>query len=202
MYQGYVYDVFISYRHKKPELDWFENHFLPELELWLPYYMKRKPEIFQDKKIEPGMNWMAMLSQALLMSRCLVTIWSPEYFRSNWCEAELQAMLERERLLGRRTNQKPLGLIYPVLYAGADCLPSDVPAIQYKDMSNLNFPYPVFKNTILYLDFVKQIQELCQELSVMIQSAPPWQAVWPVVTPEIYQKEISQTIPVERPMIR
>ncbi len=155
MHQGYEYDVFISYRHRGTVLEWFNNHFLPELERWLPNYMPYEPKIFQDKKIEPGMDWRATLSQALLMSRCLVTIWCPEYFRSNWCKAELQAMLQRERLLGLQTNQNRSGLIYPVLYSGADCLPPDVQAIQYKDMSDLNFPNEVFKKlncicTLLY----------------------------------------------------
>jgi hypothetical protein len=185
MHEGYMYDVFISYRHEWPVLGWFTHHFQPLLEQWLPNYMPYRPRIFKDLLIGAGTKWPAGLRQALLMSRCIVSIWSPEYFRSKWCSAELQTMLRRERLLGLRTNRNPSGLIYPVLYAGAECLPSYVQVIQYKDMSNWNFPYPVFKETVLYLEFDKQMQVLCQELAVMIQSAPPWQSAWPVVIPKI-----------------
>ena len=201
MEESYMYDVFISYRHKSPVRDWFINHFLEQLEQWLPNYMPYEPRIFTDLQIEKGKDFGDVLSKALLVSRCLLTIWCPVYFRSNWCEAELQAMREREQLLNLQINRNPPALIYPVLYCGAKSLPSYVQAIQYKDMSEWNNPYPVFKQTVQYVEFVKQMQELCQDLAVMIQSAPPWQASWPVVTPEIYQTEISQSITFALPRL-
>lgn len=196
MPEGYLYDVFISYRHRQPMHDWVYHHFQPLLQQWLPDFMPYDPSIFIDLNIEAGVEWPAKLRQALLMSRCLLAVWSPQYFRSKWCLAELQAMLQREQQLGLRSDQNPSGLIYAVLYNGAEYLPPDVRAIQYRDLSKWNAPYPVFQETTRFLEFDSQMQLLCQELSKMIQSAPPWQASWPVVT-----SDISPTFPSETPSI-
>ena len=187
MPQDYKYDVFVSYRHQSPVLGWVTYHFRPLLEQWLPNFMPYdyEPRVFIDLQIETGTEWPVELRRALQTSRCLLPVWSPIYFRSEWCQAELKTMRLREQKLGLRTDQNPSGLIYAVLYAGAEFLPPDVRTIQYKDMSMWNFPYPVFKDTALYLDFDRQIQALCQELALMIRSAPPWQEDWPVVIPDI-----------------
>jgi len=76
MPQDYLYDVFISYRHKQPVLDWVINHFHPPLEQWLPNFMPvdHETSIFLDTKIETGSEWPAKLHRALKMSRCLVSM--------------------------------------------------------------------------------------------------------------------------------
>ncbi len=187
MPEDYLYDVFISYRHKQPVLGWVTYNFKPLLEQWLPNFMPYDHEtrIFIDSQIETGAEWPATLRRALIKSRCLLAIWSPEYFRSKWCEAELQSILLREQMLGLRTEEHPNGLIYAVLFAGAGCLPSKVQAIQYKDLSRWNYPYASFRKNPQFLFFDRKVQQMCRELAIMIQSAPPWQENWPVVTPEV-----------------
>lgn len=55
MAEDYLYDVFVSYRHKPPVLDWVRNHFYPLLNQWLPSAMPVEPEIFIDwEEIEIG----------------------------------------------------------------------------------------------------------------------------------------------------
>ncbi len=187
MHQDYMYDVFVSYRHKPPMLDWVHNHFQPLLMQWLPNFMpyNHQTKIFIDLQIETGAEWPLKLRQALSMSRCLLPIWSPQYFQSSWCQAELQTMLRREQLLGLRTGENPSGLIYAVLFAGAQYLPSEVLTIQFKDLSKWNCPWMVFKKNVQYVNLDKQVQKLCQDLANMIQSAPVWQSDWPVVMPKI-----------------
>lgn len=187
MTQDYMYDVFISYRHKPPVLKWVANHFYPLLEQWLPNSMpyNQETKIFIDSQIETGSEWPAKLRQALRMSRCLLAVWSPDYFRSEWCQAELQTMLRREQLLGLRTEENPSGLIYAVLFAGSHLLPPEVRAIQYLDLHKWNCPHSVYRNTRPYVGFDRKIQGLSEELARMIQSAPPWQNNWPIITPSL-----------------
>ncbi len=185
MAEDYIYDVFVSYRHKQPVMDWVKNHFYPLLEQRLPDELpvEHKTEIFIDwDEIETGSAWPAKLHQALRKSRCLLPVWSPEYFRSDWCLAEWKTVMERERLLGMKTEQRPEGLIYPVIFADGEHFPQDARDAQSKDMRNWNIPHSVFKDTADYVEFDRQVQLLVRELAKMIQRAPAWQN-WPVITP-------------------
>lgn len=128
MAEDYIYDVFVSYRHKPPVLDWIRNHFFPLLEQWLPNAMpvEHETRIFIDwDEIEIGAAWPAKLRQALKQSRCVLAVWAPEYFRSEWCLAEWQTIRERERLLGLGTEQQPEGLIYPVVFFDGEHFPQE-----------------------------------------------------------------------------
>lgn len=181
----YIHDVFISYRHESPVRDWVLAHFYELLKGWLPQYMPvdHKPEIFIDADIETGTEWPAMLRRELQRSRCLLTIWSPVYFQSEWCLAEFHSFREREKQLGLRTDEKPYGLIYAVLFANARDLPAEVRAIRYKDMSDWAISSPAFKESKYYIEFEMEMKKLCQELAGMIRQAPAWEDNWPVVTP-------------------
>ena len=63
MAQDYLYDVFISYRHKPPMDDWVRNHFYPLLEQWLPECLPidHEPSIFIDWEMETGTAWPAKM---------------------------------------------------------------------------------------------------------------------------------------------
>lgn len=190
MAEDYVYDVFVSYRHKPPVLDWVRNHFFPLLDMWLPNVMPVKPEIFIDlEEIEIGSAWPARLRQGLRQSRCVLAVWSPEYFRSEWCLAEWETIRERERLLGMRTQQQPEGLTYPVVFADGEHFPQEARDVQSQDLRDWNIPHPVFKETTAYVEFDKQVQSLVKGLAKTINRAPAWQD-WPVVTPAAKQQVI------------
>ena len=186
MAEDYLYDVFISYRHKPPMGEWVRNHFYPLLEQRLPDCLPvaHDTKIFIDWDIETGAAWPAKLRQALRTSRCLLAIWSPEYFRSAWCQAEWQTMLERHRLLDLGTEQNPAGLIYPVTFADGEHFSSEAKEAQQRDLRKWNIPHPSFRETKDYVDFDREVQVLCKELAEMIQRAPAWQE-WPIVTPAV-----------------
>lgn len=186
MAQNYLYDVFISYRREPPVIDWVRNHFHPLMKQWLPNALppRHKTRIFMDElQIETGATWPLKLQEALKNSRCLVPVWSPEYFRSKWCLAELKSMQTRERLLGLRTKQRPEGLIYPVVFFDGEHFPKDAQTIQHKDLSQWNIPDVVFKQHLDYIELVRQIQDVVSELATMIRRAPTW-ADWPVTIPQ------------------
>ncbi len=189
MASGYQYDVFVSYRHKQPVLDWLKYNFYPLLERWLPECMPidHEPKIFIDWSIETGSDWPTVLCQALKQSRCLLPIWSPQYFRSKWCLAELYTMLERERKLGLRTSKSPSGLIYPVIFADGEHFPDEIKNIQFRDLRKWNSHFPSFNKTTEIVYFEQEVQYLCNELALMIRHAPGWKN-WPVVTPNKTRK--------------
>ena len=56
MAEDYLYDVFISYRHKPPMGEWVRNHFYPLLEQRLPDCLpiSHETKIFIDWDIETG----------------------------------------------------------------------------------------------------------------------------------------------------
>jgi hypothetical protein len=186
----YIYDVFVSYRHKQPVMDWVKNHFYPLLEQRLPDELpvEYKTKIFVDlDEIETGSDWPAKLRQALKGSRCILPVWSPEYFRSDWCMAEWMTMLERQRLLGLGTEQQPDGLIYPVVFADGEHFPPEARRAQYKDLRKWNIPHPVFRETTDYVEFDRQVQLLVNELAGMIRRAPEWRD-WPIITPVVDER--------------
>lgn len=190
MAEDYLYDVFVSYRHKPPVLDWVRNHFYPLLDQWLPSAMAVEPKIFIDwEEIEIGAAWPAKLRQALRQSRCILSVWSPEYFRSEWCLAEWETFRERERLLGMASEQQSEGLIYPVVFSDGEHFPPEAVGAQLQDLRDWNTPHHVFRETKAYVEFDNQMQTLVKGLAKTIGRAPAWQD-WPVITPEAKQQVI------------
>ena len=192
----YEYDVFISYRRVSPTNDWVHNHLYPRLSEWLPTELppNHNCKIFIDSSIETGSAWPERLRLALRTSRCLVAVWSPQYFSSAWCLAEWQTLLERERMLGLRTEENPSGLIYPVVFSDGQHFPEEANAIQQKDLRAFNIPWVVYRDTPRYVEFTEQIKTVAAELATMVQSAPPW-ADWPVVTPAVPAKRPIAKLP-------
>src|SRR5205823_4259928 len=118
--------------------------------------------IFVDSQIETGTSWPIRLREALRNSRCLISVWSPQYFQSNWCLAELHSMLQREQILGLRNGQNWSGLIYPVVFKSAQLLPPEYHYIQYKDLSRWGIDEPSFRDSPEFLNLVIKIQDICK----------------------------------------
>jgi hypothetical protein len=195
MEQDYIYDIFLSYRRRPPVGDWVKHHFYPLLRNWLSQAMPQDPEIFIDvEEIETGSQWSLRLQNALKNSRCLVPVWSPDYFRSSWCWAELQSMMKRESLLGFRTHENPAGLIYPVVFSDGEHFPTEAKGIQNKDLRKWNISSEVFRETRAYADFEKEVQLVAEEIGKMLQTAPDWQENWPVVTPDDFSTADTTTL--------
>jgi hypothetical protein len=182
----YQYDLFLSYPRRPPVSDWVHTHFLDRLTEWLRETLDEEPSIFVDQKnIETGQTWPLVLRQALLTSRLLIPIWSPSYFRSKWCMAELRTMLAREQLLELRTPQRPSGLILPIQYHDGKRFPSETEGIEMRDFTRYNVPTPGFRDTSDYTHFIREVQEFADEVAETLNLAPSWQADWPVELPEV-----------------
>lgn len=186
MTQDYAYDIFISYRRRGHVFTWVTEYFYPLLENWLldhtpPDY---NISIFIDRNIDTGNSWTIDLREALLQSRYLLPIWSPDYFRSDWCKAELHTMLKREEMLGLRQDHNAHGLIYPIVFKGAQHIPPIYRSIKYKDLSNWGNPWSAFKNSSEFSLFSDEVEKICDDLWRHIIRVPAWQNNWPLVTPD------------------
>src|SRR5512146_1527304 len=95
----YHWDVFISYRRAGNVTGWVQNHLHPVLVSCLADELDRPPQVFVDNQMEVGTYWPDELANAQRMASYLLAVWSPPYFTSPWCVAELHSMWAREQLL-------------------------------------------------------------------------------------------------------
>jgi len=95
---GYKYDVFLSYSRSGQWEIFVDEVFEPILSHWLGEELGRTPAVFKDRAIMSiGQNWHETLERALQASRVMVTLWSRQYFSSEWCRRELSFMLARAK---------------------------------------------------------------------------------------------------------
>jgi hypothetical protein len=194
MSDAYEFDVFLSYSRKGPVGEWVRNHFHPLLMDWLDSIAVHEPKIFVDWEQETGVRWPINLQRALKRSKCLVAVWSSQYFRSPWCVAEWSTMVAREKLLGFATAESPRGLVYPVVFSDGDNFPSEAKSRQSVDLRNWNYPQKQFRETAAYMELERKVQEITEELCGWIQTAPPWRDDWPLEFPHAYP-EIEPVLP-------
>lgn len=191
----YQYDVFISYARKRPVFEWVNNHFYPRLKDRLGCEMQKDPAIFIDTSQETGVRWPLNIKTALKSSRILVSVWSPHYFRSEWCVAEWQTILKREEMVGMGTPDNPRGLVYPVIFSDGSHFPQKAKDTQHKDLSKWAFESKQFEETHEYLEFIKEIQGISKELAEQIGQAPAWQNDWPIIENPIVLPEATLGLP-------
>nr|WP_275424857.1 TIR-like protein FxsC [Streptomyces sp. SID13726] len=111
-----------------------EQRFFRDLstDIWQLTTLESSDVGFIDAEISPGTEWRATTMRALAEAQVLVPLYSPRYFKSEWCGREWAAFnwrMERESSSGR----SPLSAIVPVIWLPTDGeqLPSAVRNIQY-----------------------------------------------------------------------
>ena len=183
---AYEYNVFLSYPRKGQVCPWVHNHFLPLLRDCLDSRLQEEPRIFVDTSQPTGVRWPEHVKNALLSSQLLVAVWTPPYFRSPWCLAEWNTMLERESVLQHSGNSPNRGLVYPVVYSDGDHFHHRAKETQYRrDLSRFTYPYPCFKESSTYLPFHDAMMSIAEEIESHLLEIPDWQAHWPVVEPDL-----------------
>jgi TIR domain len=177
---AYQYDVFLSYPHGFIE-QWVKQHFLELFRWHLSTALGRKPEIFFDRQgIASGEAWPERLKHALAHSRCLVPLWAPAYFLSDWCKYECQMFLTREKELKYRTARTPGGIIHPVNVGDGEHFPDYAKAIQYRDMQGYVLLGEGFTKTEKYTEFQEQIRDWSGQVAKSIHEVKPqsWRKRW------------------------
>jgi len=91
---------------------------------------------FDEEGIEAGAKWDDSLAEALQTSKVFICLYSRGYFSSENCGKEFYAFHSRLKAYVPAPNLQPPRLILPVLWAGPDRLPRELPSvvskIQYK----------------------------------------------------------------------
>jgi len=181
---GYQFDVFISYIRSGNPHAWMWNHFLSRLRNCLADHLVDEPAVFIDEEMERGTNWPHSLEQALSRTKIMLAVFSPQYFRSRWCVAEWETMVERERLLGLYTRDQPHGLIYPVLFSDSDNFPDYARDRGWRDLKTWNNPDPVFQLTPKFVGFHEQVAQIAEDLAKLLPRVPDWEPGWPAFRPD------------------
>jgi len=185
MVSGYEYHVFISYNRSGDVGEWVRTHFHPVLRRRLESVLKEEPRIFIDEKLDVGSDWPHSLADALHKSSYMLAVWTPSYFRSKWCMAEWETILERERRSGLRAPGHTGGLVYPVVYSDGESFPEEAKRIQSRlDLHDYAYPYEQFKKTEKYLHFFDKVTDIANELKTRLDTVPQWDAEWPRLRPD------------------
>lgn len=181
----YKYDLFVSY--KREPLDnqlitpWLRK-VLDRIEYWLRQELGgRSVDLFIDtKSVEAGDDWPDLIRKALLTARCLMPIWSPEYFHSPWCVAEWRSFLSREKLIAERGLQA-CKLIVPIKFHDGKWFPPEAARIQQFDLSKFAATTDGFWETRRADELDQMLMtQVAPILAEAVRQAPPFEASWPV----------------------
>ncbi len=169
----YLYDVFFSYK-RSPEIRDWTRRVHSKLKFWVGQRMDREPKFFFDEDaLELGSTWPDELRRGLGVSRCMVSVLSPSYFRSDWCLAEWGTFLARKKITGK-------DLIFPMCFADGEHFPRDAYEIQHLDVREYAYTVPSFWDTPRAVDLEDKLKNLAGKLAHFISTAPEFRADWPV----------------------
>jgi len=198
---AYKHDVFLSYLHVRPSGTWVHEHFLPYFAFQLGNALNRWPEIFVDRTgIHLGEKWPIRLKQALAHSRCLVGIWTPLYFQSEWCQKECAVIRHREEQLGYGQGRNSEGLLVGVKVNDGNYFPTFAKDSQFDDFEEYFFDGQGFARSELYVDFQRKVAKFSEGVARVIGKAPQWSAEWE--TPAWTDDVIDRMAAPEKPKVQ
>ena len=180
----YRYEVFVSYKrepiNKRLVTPWLRE-VLDRIEYWLRQEMggQRVGFFFDEDSIEVGDDWPYEIRDALLSTKCLLPIWSPEYFQSNWCNAEWKSFLEREKLVSGK-RQKPCRLIAPIKFHDGCWFPKEAQRVQQLDLSRYAATTQAFWTSQRADELDQCLQKFAPNLARLVSEAPPYEKGWPI----------------------
>lgn len=181
----YSYDFFVSYkrepRNKRLVTPWL-TQVLDRVEYWVRQEIGGSPVrfFFDEDSIEVGSDWPDEIRGALLGAKCLLPIWSPEYFHSPWCVAEWRSFLKREKTIAA-SGGKPCRLIFPIKFHDGSWFPEEAQRVQQLDLSSYAATTQAFWSSQRADELDQLIREgFAPNLARMISEAPPYTEGWPV----------------------
>lgn len=176
---SYKHDIFISYPRIDPIGPWVADVFDRQLRRWLRAELGERAVFRDASSIEPGQPWPARLIDELQRSRLMIAIWSPPYFSSPWCMAELATMRAREEALGLGSADQRL--IYPIRFSDGDAFDDLARASGWHDFEPYNDFHPAFETSIAFRDLIGQVKLVCRAIGKRLAQCPPWSPDWPVI---------------------
>lgn len=180
MKMSYKYDVFLSYRNIDEIKLWLEDIFLPKLKSYLHLELGHEPAIYYSPEaIKTGDEWRENLKKGLVYSKCLIPIWAPPYFSSEWCTSECNIFLHREKKLGFRTIENVKGLVLPVVVFDGDKFPDFAKDIQCAKFQDYFYYGKGFRDSYQFFEFDQKFRQWVQEdVAPVIENSPKWDKKW------------------------
>lgn len=173
----YEYDIFFSYKRHDESLDW-TRRVAGKLRYWVSQELNREVRMFVDEDdILTGQKWPRRLQEALQRSSCMICVWSPMYFQSDWCFSEWRSFREREKLLELQAHD----LIAPLKYHDGEHFPEEAKIVQWTDVSSLNYTSPGFWTTARAMELEDLLKTFSVSVARMVKSAPAYRDDWPIV---------------------
>lgn len=172
---AYEYDVFISYKHGFSET-WIDEIFLPVFLKELEGPLGRPPTYFKDNQggIDGGDVWRLKIKSGLATSCCLVGIWSPSYFYSDWCQYEVHCMIARSKKYGYMVLTKPTSLVQNVIISDGQSFPDYACDIQGFPCQEYNIDGGYFPQTEAFIKFQLAVRNWVIGVADTIKNAPAW----------------------------
>jgi hypothetical protein len=195
----YEYDIFLSYKRDPEAREWLIDHFQPLLVAWVAQFLGYRPTVFRDDHaMEAGTTWPVEIGRALGRSRVLVSLWTKEYFESEWCGRELATMLAREDDEQLRTPVQPKGLIVPVVLFDCAQVPSAVQHMQRVELRDC-FAYRMRRDSVRSEELSVLIRnEIASGVAAAIECAPPWRHEWPLTTAAMFLDAVKRPSPTRQ----
>lgn len=173
----YRYDVFFSYKRQDPTLPWMRE-VVAKLRFWLTEDLNRAAEVFVDESSIPiGKRWPDELKQAVKDSRCIVCVWSPSYFQSDWCVSEWQSFVAREKL----RDVEPRRLIAPLKFHDGEHFPQEAKETEWEDVAKYAITVPAFWGSPRAIEYEEKLKSFANSVADMVRGAPHFRADWPIV---------------------
>lgn len=136
----------------------------------------REARIFIDEQIEAGQVWPRELQHAAKASKCMIGIWTPEYFRSAWCLSEWKSFEARERHLAGAFD-----LIAPLKYCDGVHFPAEARRRQWVDVEEYTSNLPAFWDTPDAVKLETELKRFAVQVANRITAAPPFDPEWPAI---------------------
>jgi hypothetical protein len=175
---GYKYDVFLSYSRRGQWETFVDGVFEPILSHWLGEELGRTPVVFKDRAtMSIGQNWHEMLEHALRASRVMVTLWSRQYFSSEWCCRELSFMLARANEF--KTRGVFDRIILPVTIHDGKKFPLFLSELQALNLSEYADPF-MTERSVLREKLSAKVRELSRDAAAAIETVPNGSFRWDV----------------------
>lgn len=177
MATDYEYDVFLSYKQHHVVIDWVKR-FKEKFSFWLIQELGgQKPRIFFDKdSIEAGTKWPDKLKLGVKHSKCILCIWTPEYFQSSWCISEWTSFEAREKMLGIDSET----IILPVQFCDGEHNPELAKVRQFHDVRDFAYTAEGFWKSEKVIELEDIIKEIAKTCAKMIKNAPPFRDDFPI----------------------
>lgn len=172
----YQYDVYVSFNSTSHDGRWLDT-FVAELTHWLTLELERPPRIFYSpREITLGERWPERLAEALLSSRVMVALLTPNYLRSSWAMGELQTFLLREKEYSHQH------LIFLVHLHGGENYPQELSRPESFDFRRSFTPF-LSKKSPMMERLSEDVRRLAIGLAERLEDVPSYSDQFPIVQP-------------------